>query len=83
MGPFNTSNYVMSKQFFDKILTLELNEEKGTQENAGVDGGGLSGDTTEPDMEEYGSSIPHLFSEPHLLPSVCEALGAIYRTTNR
>lgn len=43
LGPFNTSNYVTSKQFFDKILTLELNEEKGTQENAGIDGGGGRG----------------------------------------
>lgn len=40
MGPFNTSNYITSKQFFDKILTLKLNEEKDTQENAGVDRGG-------------------------------------------
>lgn len=38
LGPFNTSNYVTSKPFFDKISTPELNEEKGTQETAGVDG---------------------------------------------
>jgi hypothetical protein len=35
LGPLNTPNYRMSKQFFDKVLTLALNEEKGTQENGG------------------------------------------------